>query len=250
MAKLILSFEGTVLRTLALNKERTMIGRRPENDIQIDNLAVSGEHAVIITVHNDSVIEDLNSTNGVVVNGQVIKKQLLKNNDVIEIGKHRLKYVAEAQGPTAYPNFAKTMVIRRPDVVSATPAAAPAPASAATPAVSPQLAASAPDTVQVVPTPRAPAAPAAPVRTAELKILSGPGAGKVLELNKSIATVGKAGVQTAVFTRRPMGFFVTHVEGDSFPLFNGEPLGPQPRQLNDNDTIEIAGIKLTFFNKA
>ncbi|HYD80733.1 MAG TPA: FHA domain-containing protein [Paucimonas sp.] len=240
MAKLILSFENTVLKTFALNKERMTIGRRPENDIQVDNLAVSGEHAVIVTVQNDSVIEDLNSTNGTLVNGQAVRKQLLRHNDVIEIGKHKLKYVAEISGATVYPNFAKTMVIRKPDAATQ---AAPAPPVQAPAPPPPLAAAPAP-----APAP-AQANQANPPRVAALQILSGANAGKILELTKNLTTVGKPGVQVAVFTRRPMGFFLAHVEGESFPLFNGEPLGPQARQLNDNDTIEIAGIKMSFFYK-
>ena len=90
MAKLILSMDGLVLKELPLAKERTTIGRKPHNDIQIDNLAISGEHAVIVTILNDSFLEDLNSTNGTYVNGQPIKKHFLQNNDVVELGKYRL----------------------------------------------------------------------------------------------------------------------------------------------------------------
>ena len=96
MAKLILSVDGQVLKEFTLSKERTLIGRKPHNDIQIDNLAVSGEHAAIITILNDSFIEDLGSTNGTMVNGKPIKKHFLQNNDVVEIGKHKLKYFNDA----------------------------------------------------------------------------------------------------------------------------------------------------------
>ena len=85
MAKLILSMDGLVLKEIVLNKERLSIGRKPHNDIQIDNLAISGEHAVIVTILNDSFLEDLNSTNGTLVNGQPIKKHILRNKDVIEL---------------------------------------------------------------------------------------------------------------------------------------------------------------------
>src|SRR3990167_9468606 len=96
MAKLILSMDGLVLKEIPLSKERTTIGRKAHNDIQIDNLAVSGEHAVIVTILNDSFMEDLGSTNGTLVNGNPVKKHILLNNDVIEIGKYKLKYVADA----------------------------------------------------------------------------------------------------------------------------------------------------------
>jgi len=240
MSKLILSFEGTMLKTVDLNKERITIGRRPDNDIQVDNLAVSGLHATVTTVLNDSVIEDQNSTNGTLINGELTQKHLLKHGDIIEIGKHTLRYVVETATATPYQEFAKTMVIRRPD-------AAAHGAHAAHAEHAPPL------THAAVPAPRpAPAAAApAPVlsREAALKILTGSAAGRILDLNKSLTTIGKAGVQVAVFTRRPVGFFVTHVEGDVFPLINGESLGTQARQLNDQDTIEIAGTKMIFIYK-
>src|SRR5512138_1795200 len=114
MAKLILSMDGLVLKEIPLTKERTTIGRKPHNDIQIDNLAVSGEHAVIVTILNDSFLEDLGSTNGTVVNGNAIKKHFLQNNDVIELGKYKLKFVGEAAAAPAgeKADFEKTMVLR------------------------------------------------------------------------------------------------------------------------------------------
>ena len=129
MAKLILSMDGLVLKEINLTKERTTIGRKPHNDIQIDNLAVSGEHAVIVTILQDSFLEDLGSTNGTVVNGQSIKKHFLQNNDIIELGKYKLKYVNETTaGVAKAADFEKTMVLR-PGAIKPTPApSAPAPA--------------------------------------------------------------------------------------------------------------------------
>src|SRR5258706_7401391 len=132
MAKLILSMDGLVLKEIALTKERTTIGRKPHNDIQIDNLAVSGEHAVIVTILQDSFLEDLGSTNGTVVNGQPVKKHFLQNNDVIELGKYKLKYVNEAvagQGQAA--GFAKSMVLRPGAMEPTAPPGAPIPAPVA-----------------------------------------------------------------------------------------------------------------------
>ena len=123
MAKLILSVDGQVLKEHTLAKERTLIGRKPHNDIQIDNLAVSGEHAAIITILNDSFVEDLGSTNGTMVNGKPIKKHFLQNNDVIEIGKHKLKYFNDQLAPAAgAADFEKTMIIRNPAKTAPVPA--------------------------------------------------------------------------------------------------------------------------------
>ncbi|MBV8667477.1 MAG: FHA domain-containing protein [Burkholderiaceae bacterium] len=235
MAKLILSFENTVLKTIPLDKERITIGRRPDNDIQIDNLAVSGLHAVITTIVNDSVIEDHQSTNGTIVNGQTVQKHMLQHNDVIELGKHKLRFLSDAP---AYQDYAKTVVIRKPGTAEATVRAADVPT------VLPPAAPAAPAAA-----PAAPAAAHAPVREATLQVLSGAAVGRVLELNKSLTTIGKAGVQVVAFTRRPVGYFVAQVEGEQPALFNGEPLGEHPRQLNDQDTVEIAGTKMRFVYK-
>jgi predicted component of type VI protein secretion system len=137
MAKLILSLDGMVLREFPLSKERTTIGRKSHNDVVIDNLAVSGEHAMIMTILNDSFLEDLGSTNGTLVNGQPIKKHFLQNNDVIELGKYKIKYHSEVViAQPAQQDFEKTMVLRAPPLgaAAAPPAAANAAAAAATPA--------------------------------------------------------------------------------------------------------------------
>jgi pSer/pThr/pTyr-binding forkhead associated (FHA) protein len=95
MAKLIMSLDNAVIREVPLDKERVTIGRKPHNDIQIDNLAVSGEHALIVTILNDSFLEDLGSTNGTLVNGNPVKKHILQSNDVIEIGKYKFIFKVE-----------------------------------------------------------------------------------------------------------------------------------------------------------
>src|SRR5262245_16220719 len=255
MAKLILSMDGLVLKEINLTKERTTIGRKPHNDIQIDNLAVSGEHAVIVTILQDSFLEDLGSTNGTIVNSQPIKKHFLQNNDVIELGKYKLKYINEAPAAqTKAADFEKTMVLRpgavKPAPASPPPAAAPAAAGAGTPAapaksfgdtaVNPAGAAAAP----------APATAAQAQKTGALQLLSGANAGKELELTKPLTTLGKPGVQVAVITRRPQGYFITHVEGASFPVVNGKALDAQAHALQDHDVIELAGVKMEFFLKA
>jgi FHA domain len=259
MAKLILSVDGTVLKEITLNKERTTLGRKPHNDIQVDNLAVSGEHAAIITILNDSFIEDLNSTNGTLVNGKPIKKHFLQNNDVIEIGKHKLKYFNDAPVAAASADFEKTMIIRKPP--SAPAAAAPSSDTQTNmkPMAMPGAASAVPASAATAPAPAAAPAPATvsapahdpngPARDSAIQVLSGAAAGRTLDLTKNLTTIGKPGVQVAVITRRPTGFFITHVEGATFPTINGVPLGAQAQQLNDHDLIEIAGVKMEFFYK-
>lgn len=222
MAKLILSMDGVVLKEIALDKERLTIGRKAHNDIQIDNLAISGEHAAIVTLLNDSFLEDLNSTNGTLVNGQAVKRHALRDGDLIELGKYRLKYVAETVA-AAPADFEKTMILRPGAVRPAAATTAPAPT------VPPQA--------------------AAQPRAAAIQLLSGANAGRELELTKSLTTLGKPGVQVAVIARRPHGYFITHVEGGQFPVLNGQALDAQAHPLGDHDVIEIAGIKMEFFFK-
>ena len=253
MAKLILSLEGSVIRELTLDKERVTIGRKPQNDIQIENLAVSSEHARIVTILNDSFLEDLGSTNGTLVNGNPIKKHILQNNDLIEIGKYKLKFLTEgpAIGQTSVEDFERTMVLRAP-VSAQRPPAAPAPdmggtmprmaaAPKAVPAAAPAPAATAPAA------PKPAAAPAGGVQQAWIQIMSGPGVGKEAPLTKNLTTLGKPGVQVAVITKRPQGYFITHVEGANFPVLNNRKLDAQAHMLNDHDLIEIAGVKMEFF---
>ncbi|MFA7242193.1 MAG: FHA domain-containing protein [Sulfuricellaceae bacterium] len=248
MAKLILSLEGQAIREVELNKERVTIGRKPHNDVQIENLAVSGEHATITTILNDSFLEDLDSTNGTLVNGSPVKKHVLQNGDVIEIGKFRLEYL-NPQATQAAPDFERTMIMRSP-LAGAPKTAAPAQDFSKTSIEKEPLVVERP---LPHPTPAQPveqpptAAPTA--KPAVIQVLSGANAGKELELTKSLTSLGKPGVQVAVIAKRPHGYFITHVQGASFPLVNGVALDNQPHPLNDHDIIELAGIKMEFFYK-
>jgi hypothetical protein len=268
MAKLILSVDGQVLKEYPLSKERTLIGRKPHNDIQIDNLAVSGEHAAIITILNDSFIEDLGSTNGTMVNGKPIKKHFLQNNDVVEIGKHKLKYFNDAPTAATAADFEKTMIIRNPAKAAPPPPKAevgmgdtqtnlkPMAPEVAKPAATATVPPSAAPAFSPPPAPTPPPAPApapssggTPLREAAIQVLSGAAAGRTLDLTKNLTTIGKPGLQVAVITKRPNGYFITHVEGATYPTLNGTSLGGQAHALNDHDLIEIAGVKMEFFYK-
>jgi len=263
-AKIILSMDGVVLQEYALSKERMTVGRKAHNDIVIDNLAVSGEHAAIVTIQNDSFLEDLDSTNGVMVNGVTIRKHFLQNNDVIEIGKYKIKYLNDQPTQTTAADFERTMVLRAPvkpaankptlattqaiptvvtseDALDATGkfnATGPLSGSLGRPGA--QSAAVAGASSEGAASAQAPAV---------VQILTGPNAGKELELIKNLTTLGKPGVQVAVLARRPHGYFLTHVEGATFPVVNGESLGEHLRQLNDHDIIELAGVKMEFYFK-
>jgi predicted component of type VI protein secretion system len=260
--------DNLVLKEIPLDKERVTIGRKAQNDIQIDNLAISGAHAVVVTILNDSFLEDLDSTNGTFVNGQQIKKHFLQHNDVIELGKYRLKYVKEANQHVSQEDFEKTMVLRsdmmrkavEPAAATAsmmppvnlapavTPSASPAPATPVVTPPQPQEELAAVPAVAPAAAPVQAAAPAA-LPLGAIQVLTGSNAGKTLDLVKSLTTLGKPGVQVAVIARRPHGYFLTHVEGPRFPQVNGSPIDIQAHPLKDHDIVELAGVKMEFFLK-
>jgi pSer/pThr/pTyr-binding forkhead associated (FHA) protein len=217
MPKMIVSIDEVVIKEVQLTKDRTTLGRRPYNDIVIDNLAVSGEHAVIQMTGADVTLEDLNSTNGTYINGKAIKKQQLQNGDGIEIGKYKIKFV----GDNAEQNFDKTMIVQaRPAAGTAAPAAS-APAAFAAPMPE-------------------------PVGAAAVKVLSGAAAGREVPLTKVVTTIGKPGVAVAAITKRHHGFVVHHVEGGGSPTLNGAPIGVDPIALKNGDVIELAGTQMQF----
>ncbi len=303
MARLILSLDSQVLAEYNMSKERYTIGRLPDNDVRIDNPAVSGHHSLIINILNDSFLEDLNSTNGTYVNGKLIKKHALQHGDVITIGHHQLRFVDQQVTDAEQDEFEKTMVIpaeqrdanqiaKAEQAVEQAAAAesGPRPAAAAAervdvkvdmpepakpkpepPPPEPVVAtvAESKEVEKAAPAPRvAPAAAPEPpshiatqagidprnapnaLPLAKLQVLSGAFAGRELELTKALTTLGRPGVQVAAITRRAEGYFVVHVEsgeeGD-YPLVNGQPIGAQARKLTDNDVLQLAGVKMGFF---
>jgi pSer/pThr/pTyr-binding forkhead associated (FHA) protein len=259
MARLILSLDGQTLAEYNMTKERYTVGRLPDNDIRIDNAAVSGHHSLLINILNDSFLEDLNSTNGTYVNGKLIKKHALQHGDVITVGHHQLRYVDDQTQQAPEDEFEKTMVISQPSaqmekqVAQATRAAeAAATAAAATEAPRPSPSESAKQRRPFAPTSTQEvdegAAPALPL--AKLQVLSGTFAGRELELVKTLTTLGRPGVQVAAITRRAEGYYIVHVESgktEGFPHVNGMAIGAQARKLQDNDVIQLAGVKMGFF---
>jgi len=220
MGKLVVSLDGVVIKEVQITKDKTTLGRRPYNDIVIDNLAVSGEHAVLQMVGQDVFIEDLNSTNGTYINGKAVKKQLLAHNDTVEIGKYKIKYLVEEGG-----DFEKTMMMR-PGTMSQgadayRPPAPPYPA----------------------PSPGGSGQPALP---ASIRVLSGAAAGREVVLTKVVTTIGKPGVQVASITKRPVGYVIAHVEGASRPSVNGTALVGDTAPLRNGDLIELAGTQMQF----
>jgi len=244
-----------------MTKERYTVGRLPDNDIRIDNAAVSGHHSLLINILNDSFLEDLNSTNGTYVNGKLIKKHALQHDDIITVGHHQLRYVDDQIEEMPENEFAKTMVIEPSGEMEQQVAMAAQAAHKAAKREAPPSRAPAQATAAVVedraartfsPTSTQDISDAAPMQlpTAKLQVLSGKFAGRELALTKALTTLGLPGVQVAAISRRAEGFFIVHVDSgkqDDFPLVNGRSIGPQVKTLQDNDVIQLAGIKMGFF---
>ena len=206
MPKVIVSIDGVVIKEVQLSQERTTLGRRPYNDIVIDNLAVSGEHAVL-HMHlatQEVEIEDLGSTNGTYVNGKATQRHALRSGDTIEVGKYKVRFLTDAVGE----NFEKTMLFK-PGMVP----------------------------------PRAPAVPQGP---ALIRVLSGAAAGREVALTKVVTTIGKPGVAVASITNRPHGYVLSLVEGPDMPTLNGNTIGSQPVPLQSGDRLELAGTVMQF----
>jgi len=276
MARLFLSLDNQVLAEYNMTKERYTIGRLPDNDVRIDNPAVSGHHSLIINILNDSFLEDLNSTNGTYVNGKLIKKHALQHGDVITIGHHQLRFSDQQVDDNEQDEFEKTMVIpagqqNADQLIKAEKAAEEAAAASASNSESAAAAAVMLDPEEAAALDERPPEPAKvqrlrPTEThagidpaeapsalplGKLQVLSGAFAGRELELTKALTTLGRPGVQVAAITRRAEGYYVVHVESgkdDDYPLVNGEPIGAQARKLNDNDVVQLAGVKMGFFS--
>ncbi len=209
MPKLAVMIDGVVIKEIALNKPRTTLGRRPYNDIVIDNLAISGEHAVL-TLQDDRVtIEDLNSTNGSYVNGRAVRSAPLCDGDLIEIGRYKIRFEQEAAAASAEPAAEEAALA----VETSTPAT----------------------------TTDAPVTP-----TARIRVIAGPAAGREAALVKEVTTLGKPGIAVVSITHSAGGYRLARLAGSTAPKLNGSELGSEPLPLHDQDLIDLAETRLQF----
>jgi len=220
MAKLVLSSGGTVVFQCFVDRERLRVGRDPANQIVVDDPCVSREHAAIVAVGNDHILEDLASANGMVVNGRRMSRRILQHGDVVAFGAFHLRYL---NPKAAEDELARTMLI---DGIAA--------AQAVPPAAGETLGA-----------PR--------TRATRIKfprgrayMLSGPRVGTTIELDRVVARFGKPGRRSAVLVRRPHGYFLLHVEGRRAPRVNGQPAGREARRVDAGDVIEVADERFRF----
>jgi len=213
MAKLILKFANEVIDHIDLRQGDMKIGRRPGTDIQIDNLAVSGEHANLFTIGEDTFIQDLGSTNGTFVNNKQITKHHLRNGDTVSIGKHTLVYVAdEDAGSDVTEDFSKTVII--------SPSSAPAPAAKSSPS---------------------------PAAKGVIIILNGANSGKQIPLTKAITSLGKTGKKAGSIKQTDKGFLLAPSPGSNEnPVLNGRPVSAEGSLLKNGDVIEVSGTRIQF----
>lgn len=228
MRKLLYTLDGAFLGEFAIDRPRIVIGRRPDSDIHIDNLSISGQHAVIVTTDGTSVLEDLQSTNGTIVNGQPVEKHVLQHGDLIELGKYQLRYV-DGAAVNARVSGAVHVAHEVPPapLLPEAEAAMPPPPQAYLP----------PETDKEL-------GPAC------LHVMNGPNAGHEVSLDKVLTTLGHAGAQRALVTRRRQGYFISHLEGALHPLVNGRPIGAQAQALKERDVVVVGDVHMTFHGGA
>ena len=265
MAKLVLFLPDGTTMNIPLDRERITIGRRADNEICLPNLAVSGEHAAIVTILTDSFLKDVGSTNGTLVNGNPIVKHLLRDRDEIELGRHKLVYCMDDDAVVAPDvpvriahgnagDFGEQVDTAKPSVRSKR--------AASSPRSKRDIAAEAKDIAGEKARPEAKSDPqpdsepqperiggqsgpaADPV--ASVKVLTGPGAGRAIPVIKEKTTIGRAGVQVALISRAGSSFHLESLEGKEAPRLNGTPVGSSGQGLHRGDILEIAGTKLQF----
>lgn len=270
MSKLVLHLEDGTTLDIPLDQERITIGRRADNDVCLPNLAVSGEHAAVVTILDDSFLEDLGSTNGTLVNGNAIVKHFLRDHDEIDVGRHKFlycvdelevvssQYQARGMRPAAGDLGEQVSVIKpstrskrgagsgRSSVSSTSRGASPSGGTrvrgSRNAPVEPQpVAAEAAPEAAMAPPPPPPPSP-----QPSMKIIAGPQAGRDIPLTKDQTTIGRAGVQVALISQLGDGFRLQPIEGERAPLVNGEPAASAGMDLRSGDLIEIAGSKIEF----
>ena len=259
MSHLVVTIDDKLLGEFPIEKEKVTIGRKADNDICLNNLAISGYHTQIITVLDSSFLEDLNSTNGTYVNARLVKKHALEDGDLIDIGNHRLRYVngnGEQKPKSDTDVLEKTIVLtpkdtslqeakglRKENTVVEPVKKDP---ESATPATTEPPPPQAPVVEKTVSSPEVSAG-----KAGKLQVLNGKNAGLVLDLKKSLTTFGSPKQAVAGVTKRSSGYFLIHVQGNEgyTTQLNGEPLKEKASRLEDHDIIEVSGVKLEFYTE-
>lgn len=213
MAKIIVTLDDNLIEVVPLSKERMTLGRRPYNDIVVDNLAVSGEHAALQAIGSEYYIEDLGSTNGTYINSKKVKRQILRTGDTLEIGTYTIRYVHDATASN--PSVSATQNGESESL---------------------------PDEEERKLFEQG--------RLAEVyvavKILSGTSKGREVPLVKVVTTIGKPGEAVIAIVKRRQSYVVAHVEGANRPMLNDVVFGIDAVPLKNGDLFELAGTAMQF----
>ncbi|MBI3560420.1 MAG: FHA domain-containing protein [Gammaproteobacteria bacterium] len=219
MAKLIMTLDGAIIREYPISKESMSIGRKHGNDIQLNDLTVSGRHAMFTIMGENAFVDDLGSTNGTLLNGGRVAKSEIKHGDIIQVGNYQFTYydndIAE---------YEPTMFIRAEiedtQIMQSNP-------------------------------PQSSDARGEPLGA--VKILNGPLAKKVLELRKPFNTLGFNGVKMAMIARTNSGYTIAMIQNTKLrrqndtPMVNGKVISSEAMHLKDHDMLELAGTQMEFF---
>jgi FHA domain len=219
MAKLIMTLDGAIIREYPITKESMSIGRKHGNDIQLNDLTVSGRHAMFTIVGENTFVDDLGSTNGTLLNGGRVSKSPVKHGDIIQVGNYQFSYYENDKS-----EYEPTMFLRAEiedtQIMQANP-------------------------------PKSTDARGEPL--AGVRILNGPLAKKVLELRKPFNTLGFNGIKMAMIARTNSGYTITMIQNTKLrrsndtPMVNGKVVGTEALPLNDHDMIELVGTQMEFF---
>ena len=219
MAKLIMTLDGAILKEYSLDKDSISIGRKHGNDIQLNDLTVSGRHSLITVMGENTYVDDLGSTNGTLLNGARVAKSVLKHGDLIQVGNYQFTYFEDEQE-----EYEPTMFLRAEiedtQIIQTNP----------------------PKTGDVKGEP-----------LAAVKILNGPLKGKVLELRKPFNTLGFNGIKMAMIARTINGYTISTIQNNKLrrandtPSINGKMLSVETQSLHSNDILELAGTQMQFF---
>ncbi len=220
MSKLILTLDGAVIREYPIEKDSLSIGRKHGNDIQLNDLTVSGRHALIVSMGEHIYVDDLGSTNGTLMNGARISKTLLKHGDVIQVGNYQFTFYDDTE--TEYePTMFIQAEIEETQVIDTSKQANS-------------------DNIKGE-------------RLAGVKIINGPLAKKTLELRKPFNTIGFNGIKMAMISRTTDHYTISALKssklrrsGDT-PMLNGKVISTDSVCLKEKDIIELAGTKMEFF---
>jgi len=276
--KLIISLENKIVEEIPIEKEILTIGRRTDNDLCLDNLAISGYHSQISTVLDDCFLEDLGSTNGTFVNSEIIKKHALKDGDIIDIGNHRIKYVNHLATSSANSDFEKTLILtatserKNPlsteqDVQELEEKIDELDDGSDDEAEDLELTRNNIERLmkakkeqeqqtklqkskaQIDNTELQINSRSASEKIGRIQILNGKNSGKEISLDKSLTTVGKPDVAVVGITKRENDYFIIHIDGniDTPSKLNGDVIKGKAQPLTTHDIIDVAGIKLEFF---